>query len=362
MDAAIEDALRKAAGKRRRLRFDEFQRIALYEPGTGFFARSARRAGRDGDFLTSPEVAPLFAEVLAQVVQKDAGALDADEFHVLEVGAGRGTLARDLHQALRFTSLGKRLRFHLVEVGDAARAEHANTLAEVPKDQWASYAHESQLPDAPWPAGILLANELFDNLPVRRVMQTTRLEEIHVQLGARGIREILEPAPVELAAYLHGQGVSLTVGQTAEVCLEAPSLLVRLLPHFQRGSVLLIDYGDEARHLYDASRFPHGTLAAHRAHTTHTDFYARPGEEDLTSHVNFTPLLATLEAAGYERLFLGTQMRFLLDHGLPELLERRRAATRDEFEKLVLTQRAKQLYHPEAMGEAFRVLHARKTA
>lgn len=361
MDASVETALRSAAGRRRRLRFDEFQRIALYAPQAGFFQRTAARAGREGDFLTSPEVAPLFAEVLAEVLREDAALLDADEFHVLEVGAGRGTLARDLHAALRFTSLAPRLRFHLVEVSEAPRSAHAQALANVPTHQWTSYSDESQLPREPWPAGILLANELFDNLPVRRIMQTARLEEIHVQLGARGIREVLEAAPVELAAYLEGQGIRLSVGQTAEICLEAPLLLARLLTHFRRGSVLLIDYGDEARHLYDASRFPHGTLAAHRAHTTHTDFYARPGEEDLTAHVNFTPLLTTLDAAGFERVFFGTQMRFLLDHGLPQLLERRRAAIRDEFEKLVLTQRAKQLYHPEAMGEAFRVLHARKT-
>lgn len=343
------------------LRFDEYQRIALYDPEVGYFVRSAARAGRDGDFLTSPEVAPLFAEVLAQVVRADAAILDADELHVLEAGAGRGTLARDLYQALRLTSLGPRLRLHLLEASPAARAAHDSTLASVPKEQWNSYADESELPAGPWDAGILLANELFDNLPVRRLMQATSLQEIHVKIGARGLREILEPAPVELSAYLEGQGVRLSVGQTAEVCLEAPRLLARLCSRFQRGSVLLIDYGDEARHLYDPNLYPHGTLAAHRAHTTHTDFYSRAGEEDLTAHVNFTPLISTLESAGYEQVFFGTQMRFLLHHGLPEILERQRQASRDEFQKLLLTQRAKQLYHPEAMGEAFRVLHARKT-
>jgi SAM-dependent MidA family methyltransferase len=123
--------------------------------------------------------------------------------------------------------------------------------------------------------------------------------------------------------------------------------------------VIVIDYGDEAKHLYRAESFPHGTLAANRGHATHTDFYRDLGSQDLTAHVNFTPLLETLEAAGYKRLFFGTQSRFLLDNGLPERLQEKLSKTTDEFERLRLAQRAKQLYHPEAMGDAFRVLHAR---
>ncbi|HLE48315.1 MAG TPA: SAM-dependent methyltransferase, partial [Candidatus Thermoplasmatota archaeon] len=114
----------EAAGRSRRLRFDEFQRLALYDPEHGYFAKSAHRAGRDGDFLTSPEVAPLFAEVIARVLAHDAGALDADVFHIVEAGAGRGRLVHDVWDALRFQPLGRRVQFHLVEASAAARAEH----------------------------------------------------------------------------------------------------------------------------------------------------------------------------------------------------------------------------------------------
>lgn len=353
----IHARLRALAGRSNRLRFDAFQRIALYDPDFGYFSRSARRAGRDGDFLTSPEVAPLFAEVLARVVSADAAALSADEFHLIEVGAGRGNLARDLWEALRFDPLGRRIRFHLVETSAAARAEHVATLAGLPHDRWTSYADVAGLPT--FPAGAIIANELFDNLPVRRVMMAESLKEIVVHVRKDGLREELVAAPVELTAYLEAQGVRLSVGQTAEVCLEAPQLLATLLGRLGRGSVLIIDYGDEAKHLYAVERFPHGTLAAHRGHTTHTDFYRAPGDQDLTSHVNFTPLIETLEAAGYRRLFLGSQMRFLLDHGLTDVLDRRLKRAKDDFERLRWNQWAKQLYHPEAMGEAFRVLHAR---
>ncbi|MBI2077420.1 MAG: SAM-dependent methyltransferase [Euryarchaeota archaeon] len=355
--SGIHERLAKAAGRSRRLRFDDFQRVALYDPEFGYFSRSATRAGRDGDFLTSPEVAPLFAEVVAKTLSADAATLATDEFHVIEVGAGRGRLARDLWEAWRFDPVGRKVRLHLVEASAAARAEQAKTLADVPKDRWHSYADAAELPS--FDAGAIVANELFDNLPVRRVMMAEALKEIVVHVRKDGLREELVEAPVDLTAYLEAQGVRLFVGQTAEICLEAPKLLASLLTRLGRGSVLIVDYGDEAKHLYATDRFPHGTLAAHRGHTTHTDLYRSPGEQDLTSHVNFTPLLATLEAAGYRRLYLGTQMRFLLEHGLPEILERRRARANDDFERLRWNQWAKQLYHPEAMGEAFRVLHAR---
>lgn len=351
--------LGKSAGKSKRLRFDEFQEIALYDADLGYFAQRRHPAGREGDFITSPEISPIFAQVLARVIERDAAALDADDFHVVELGAGRGALARDLWDALRSTPLARRIRFHLVERSAPARATWPETLRSVPASQWAPYASDQDLPATRWAAGALLANEVFDNLPVRRVMQTQTLQEIVVRVRRTGLREELVPAPVELGAYLEAQGVRLAVGQAAEVCLEAPGLLSRLLARFHRSAAIVVDYGDEAKRLYDPSRFPNGSLAANRGHATHTDYYRDPGTQDLTAHVNFTPLLATLEAAGLRTLFFGTQTRFLLDHGFAESLQARLERTRDDFERLRLATRAKQLYHPEALGEAFRVLHAR---
>lgn len=351
--------LQKEAGPGKQLRFDQFQEIVLYDPEHGYFSRSSDRAGRGGDFLTSPETSPLFAQCIAHALEADASYLAADEFHLVEIGAGRGTFAHDLWDALRFRPLSKKIRFHLVERSDAARGSWDETLNEIPTRQRNAYASEAELPAGPWEVGALVANELFDNLPVRRVMQTDQLQEIVLRVRPSGVREELVQAPIELAAYLEAQGARLAVGQAAEICVEAPKLLSRLLARFRRGCVILIDYGDEAKYLYHPDAFPNGTLAANRGHATHTDYYRDLGSQDLTAHVNFTPLQETLEAAGYKQLFFGTQSKFLLDHGLAELLQGRLAKTTDEFERLRLSQRAKQLYHPEAMGDAFRVLHGR---
>lgn len=351
--------LLKNAGSAKRLRFDQFQDVVLYDPENGYFSHSSERAGRGGDFLTSPETSPLFAQCIAHALEADASHLGADEFHLVEIGAGRGTFALDLWNALRFRPLSKKILFHLVERSDAARATWDHTLEEIPARQRHAYASEADLPVGPWEVGALFANELFDNIPVRRVMQTERLQEIVLRVRPSGVREELVEAPIELAAYLEAQGARLAVGQSAEVCLEAPKLLSRLVARFRRGSVIIIDYGDEAKYLYHPEAFPHGTLAANRGHASHTDYYRDLGMQDLTSHVNFTSLNETLEAAGYKRLFFGTQSKFLLEHGLAELLQERLSKTTDDFERLRLSQRAKQLYHPEAMGDAFRVLHGR---
>lgn len=355
----ILQRLLEAAGSSRRLRFDQFQEIVLYDPIHGYFSRSSERAGRGGDFITSPETSPLFAQCVADALEADASSLGAEEFHLVELGAGRGAFVRDLWDALRFRALSKRIQFHLVERSEAARASWEHTLSSVPAKRLHSYADASNLPVGPWEAGALFANEIFDNLPVRRVMQTDRLQEIVLHVRPTGVREELVPAPIELSAYLEAQGVHLAVGQSAEICLEAPRLLSRVLTRLRRGSVIIIDYGDEARFLYQSEAFPNGTLAANRGHATHTDYYRHLGGQDLTAHVNFTPLQETLTAAGYTQLFFGTQSKFLLDHGLAELLQERVETTSDAFERLRLTQRAKQLYHPEALGEAFRVIHAR---
>src|SRR5205814_8101704 len=131
-----------------------------------YFYTSPERAGRLGDFLTAPAVSPLFGATLAKALEADASALGAHEFHVVEIGAGKGTLARELWDALRFSPLSRRIHLHLVERSAAARQTWATSLATIPSDRWTGYASETELPASPWSAGALVANELFDNLPV----------------------------------------------------------------------------------------------------------------------------------------------------------------------------------------------------
>lgn len=338
------------------VRFDRFMETVLYHPELGYYARNPERAGRQGDFITSPEVAPLFGETLARWVSEVWTGLGAPApFHLIEVGAGRGTLATSILDAIPAT-LAQSTVMHLVEAGSAPRAALAARFSGDSRVH--VHSAVSQLPATLGP-GFFLANELFDNLPVRRVMKADGWKEIHVRLEGKRLREELAEAPPDLVGVVQAARLEPGEGQTVEVRETAVPLLEAVLSRLTSGAFAIFDYGGEANEV-SGEAAPNGTLAAHRGHATHPDVYAAIGEQDITAHVNFTPLRMAAEALGWSPARLVTQSRFLVEHGLPERFVARIEAEPDAFERLKLTQYSKQLYHPEAMGGAFRVLYAMK--
>jgi SAM-dependent MidA family methyltransferase len=356
-DAA--ELLLKALGAQavdRCVRFDRFMETVLYHPELGYYARSESRAGRQGDFLTSPEVAPLFGECVAAWIEEVwSGGGRPSPFHVVEAGAGRGTLAAAVAAATT-GELAPHIRFHLVERGAAPRGALEERMRADARVR--VYASVDVLP-ARLGAGVFVANELFDNLPVRRLMMADGWKEIHVRISGRRLREELLPAPEPLVAQARAHGLALSEGQSGEVSEGAVPLLESILSRFTTGGLLLFDYGGEAAEM-SGDAAPNGTVAAHRGHAAHPDLYSDLGGQDVTAHVNFTPLRQAAERLGYGPCHFATQAQFLLERGLPERLVARVDAEPDPFERLRLSQFAKQLYHPEAMGESFRVLYATK--
>ncbi len=349
----LPHVLRERAGDGT-IRPDQVMDAVLYHPTLGYYARNAERAGRGGDFLTSPEMSPLFGACVAEwleIVWREVG---PGPFHYVEVGAGKGTLAASVLAACT-PGLRRDLRLHLVERGVAPRTLLADKFRH---ESARIYQDVAEIP-ATFPRGAFVANELFDNLPMRRLMMADGWKEIRLTVKGRGIREVLEPAPLELVEAARAAGLRLSEGQTTEACLGAVPLLESVLGRLGVGGLLVFDYGGEAEEV-SGEAAPHGTVSAYRGHTESSDLYASLGEQDITADVNFTPLRETAERLGFSPARLTTQARFLLDHGLAEKLTRKLAAEQDELEKLRLGQTAKQLYHPEAMGEAFRVLSAIK--
>lgn len=328
--------------------FDAFMDVVLYDPDHGYFSTGSERAGRSGDFLTAPEVSPLFARVVFGWIERRWRATGAKRFAYVEAGAGRGTLAMGIAQAAAESGASDRLDLHLVERGAAARTALATALPRAHV-----YADVDALPPT-LGAGVFVANELFDNLPVRRVMQGDGLQEICLKVRGAKVREELRPAPPDLLALAHAHGLRLSAGQSAEVSPTASILLEAVLARFDAGGFLVFDYGGEA-HEVSGEQAPNGTVAAHKGHARHADLYADLGRQDITADVNFTPLRAVARDAGFTT-DLVSQGRFLVREGLPERLQTLVGAARDDFERLRLTQLAKQLYHPEAMGDAFKVL------
>jgi SAM-dependent MidA family methyltransferase len=199
---------------------------------------------------------------------------------------------------------------------------------------------------------------LIDALPVHIVEMTKEgLKELFVGAAEGGFREILaHPSTPELAAYLERYGILLMPGQRAEINLNATGWLASVAAALERGFVLTIDYGYLAEELYAPQR-KDGTLLCYYRHTTEEDPYLRVGEQDITTHINFSALIETGKDLGLAPVWYGEQYRFLLSLGIIDELMRLEALATSENEKLKHRLTLKKLLLPEGgMGDTFKVL------
>ena len=343
--------------------FPEFMDAALYHPEHGYYASGTVAIGAEGaDFRTSPEIHPLFGEMLArQVVEMYEKLGRPEPFRVIELGPGTGRLA---HTFLCYAAsvLPERIQsweYHLVECSQALIQRQQEALQTLPGEvagvpRWSTdeslRAHRS--------AGVILSNEFFDALPVARVeMIDGRLQELRVGWSAdRGFFTLAcEPDDARLQDYFREYGAELGEGQAAEACLEALLWMDRMTTLLPRGYLLTIDYGYPAEQLYAAARRA-GTLLCYRDHQVVQDPLRNVGEQDLTAHVNFTALMRRAEENGWTAAPLRTQTEFLLALGILERKEEADAQAGGEVERWQGRLAAKELFAPGGMGETFRVL------
>lgn len=332
--------------------FSRFMELALYHPRLGYYEREPGRIGVDGDYFTASDVGTAFGECVArQLEEMDELAGRPGSFTVVEFGAGRGLLARDVLRALeqRGSELRPRLRYVLVERSEALRRR---ARLEAPAAEVA--APESVEPAA---AGCALAVELFDALPVHRVRRRQgRLVEVLVGTDGSGRLVEVEGEPsAEVSAWAARRGVAPAEGDEGEVSMEIGRQLGAMTAAIGKGFVLVVDYGDEASSLYGRRRAA-GTLLAYRRHRTSDDLLASPGEQDLTSHVNFTAIEEHARELGLVFLGRTTQERFLVSAGILERFDQGEDSVWRRPSEVRRRLQALQLIHPEGMGRAFRVL------
>jgi SAM-dependent MidA family methyltransferase len=293
---------------------------ALYHPDFGYYARAVQRSGRAGDFFTSVDVGPLFGELLARQIGEMHEILNSEfriqNFDLVEAGAGNGRLSADILRALKRDAPETYVatRVHLVEASEAARATHAQTLAEV-ADRLASSS--PALPDSF--EGVLIANELLDAMPVHQVvMRENGLREVYVESRGDDLGLCEGPLSTErLAGYFAALGTTLEPGWRAEVSLAAVDWMREAGRRLKRGFVILIDYGHEASELYSVTHST-GTLTTFSNHRSTgpesavTPWLRNPGQQDLTAHVDFTSIRNAGEAEDCTTLGFLDQMYFLL--------------------------------------------------
>jgi len=325
--------------------FDRYMALALYSPGLGYYARASRKFGAmpasGSDFVTAPELSPLFARALAAQVVQALAAGGADE--VIEFGAGSGALAAALIPAI--DALGCPLRrYTIVELSASLRARQAARLAEQgPRVQWAER----------WPErmrGVVVGNEVLDAMPVQllvRAAEGPAWLERGVVLAPDGSLAFEDRAsPLTLPLDQPPGGGFWPPGTVTEIHPQAEAFVRSLAGHLEHGAAFFIDYGFPEAEYYHPQR-SRGTLMCHRAHRADDQPLADPGEKDITAHVNFTGIAVAAEQAGLEVLGYTSQGRFLINCGIGPML----AAA--EVRERVMAQR---LVHEHEMGELFKVI------
>ncbi len=291
--------------------FARFMEVALYEPRDGYYARRADRPTRAGDFLTAPEMDPIFGTVLAVQLEECWERLGRPRpFIVRDEGAGSGSLGQALIEELRRREapLLTSLAYVPVEASPSREAAVRDRLADAGLAVW--LATEASRDRAG--VGVVVANELLDALPVHRLlMRDGRLTELYVTWRDGWFAdEPGVPSDPALVTTLEQDGLTLAEGQRAEVSLAAQAWVRELPQRLARGYAIVIDYGGPATELF-GERNPGGLLRGYRAHHVGADPYRAVGEQDLTAHVDATALERTAVDAGLLVLGRTTQAEFL---------------------------------------------------
>ncbi|MBF0440128.1 MAG: SAM-dependent methyltransferase [Magnetococcales bacterium] len=339
------------------LSFRRFMELALYHPDFGYYMTGRARIGREGDFVTSPELTSLFGELLTLQCVEIWELLDRPKpFCLVEMGGGTGRLSADLMTtARRFPGFFDALSLVLVDTSPDFRARQEQLLLSCDVDL-GKVSWRSDLPERV-EHGVILGNEFLDALPIHWVeMGGEGLLEIGVSLnGEGGLKTVLiPPQPPMDEGYLVRAGIELAVGERTEVGLVAADWMREAGRVLQNGVLLLIDYGDTAKEYHSPGRGA-GRLVGHRGHERIDDPLCFPGEMDLTAHVDFSAMVRAGQAGGLDLLGYTTQGWFLLGLGILERLEQ---ATRRMSEEaaMALRQTAMRLMMPQEMGERFKVL------
>ncbi|HVZ43958.1 MAG TPA: SAM-dependent methyltransferase [Ramlibacter sp.] len=317
------------------LPFDRFMTLALYAPGLGYYANDGRKFGAmpssGSDFVTAPEMSPLFGRTLAVQLAEALERTVTDE--LWEFGAGTGALAKELLAALPVR------HYRIVEVSAALRARQQEALAaHGERVQWVS-----QLPERF--SGVIVGNEVLDAVPVKLIARKGGVW--HERGVSTGFAWADRPTALRPPVQIEGDHDYVT-----EIHPMAEAFIRTLAERLERGAAFFIDYGFPEAEYYHPQRSA-GTLMCHRAHMADADPLSGIGLKDITAHVNFTGIALAAQEAGLKTLGYATQGRFLVNCGLVQRLEDATLADRAA---------ALRLMAEHEMGELFKVLALHKGA
>ena len=332
--------------------FSRYMELCLYAPGLGYYSAGQRKFGAGGDFVTAPEISPLFGRCLASTCRTVLESMHGGE--LLEFGAGSGQLAIDLLGELeRMACLPG--RYLILERSAELRQRQQQALQRELPQLFDRVVWIDTLPQAGF-RGVMLANEVLDAMAVERFQWDGKAAGLfHVRCEGNSFQWELQQQQNEtnVAVESLASSCQLQPGYISELNTALPAWLQSVAATLQEGVMLLIDYG-YPRHEYYHPQHSSGTLMCHYRQRAHDDPFLWPGLQDITAHVDFTAvaeaaLEANLEVSGYT-----TQAFFLLDCGLDDLLQQ--AGPTESMSYMKLAQQAKTLILPGEMGERFKCI------
>jgi SAM-dependent MidA family methyltransferase len=329
--------------------FSRFMELALYAPGFGYYAAGSRKIGADGDFVTAPELSPLFGRCLAMQARQ---VLDRTGGDILELGPGTGALAADLFAELKAQGAAPS-RYRMLEVSPELRERQRERIVARLPDDAGRFEWIDRLPERI--DGLVVANEVLDVLPCALV---------HRSGG-----EILERGVVLTEAGFGWEDMALPEGELkrraaavippgdyeylTEVNLAAEALVRSVAAALGRGLALFVDYGYAQAEYYHPQRSM-GTLRCHYRHRFHNDPFFLPGLQDITAHVDFTAMARAAQATDAEVMGYTTQAHFLISCGLAVMVAESDPGM--TLSRLKTTSAVNRLISPSEMGELFKVL------
>jgi SAM-dependent MidA family methyltransferase len=334
--------------------FARFMELALYAPGLGYYRAGTRKFGPGGDFVTAPELSPLFSRCLARQCQEISSALGGGD--ILELGAGTGIMAADLLLELRAQDALPE-RYAILELSGELRERQRQTLAERAPDLLDRVIWLDAPPESGF-RGVALGNEVLDALPVERFCITgrgpRRLTVIWTEAGLAWAEGQEDPAVTAAVARLEADlGWRLPEGYCSEYVPHLADWLRAIAEPLAAGALLFVDYGYPRREYYHPERAM-GTLLCHYRHRVHDDPLILPGLQDITASVDFTAVADAAVAAGLAIAGYASQNYFLFGCGLMELLAQVDVA--DSVRYLEQVRQVKLLTLPGEMGDRFQAI------
>lgn len=347
----LSESIAQRIGQQGPVTFHDFMEWCLYDPDLGYYTSKCNPIGTQGDFYTSPTLTPVFGALLGKQIEEMWNQMDRPAFTIVEYGAGTGHLCLGIMDYLKVnTKMYRQMRYCIIEKSPLMQQMERTCVP----DQVEWFNSISEIDEI---TGCVLSNELLDNFSVHRVVMEKELMEVYVDYQD-GFSEFLQPAKPELRKYFAEMGICLAKGYATEINLEALDWIEEVASVLKRGYVMTIDYGCRNPDMYKASRSD-GTLVCYYKHSVNDSFYAHIGEQDMTTHVNFSALSHWGEKNGLIDMGFTDQGEFLTALGFRDQLLK---SLSDESDVIRAAQKATRLSHILLMdmGSKYKVLIQQK--